>query len=305
MNPIISIVIPTKDRAEILINTLDAAVKAIQHIDAEIIVVNDSKTSQPVIPQYNGIIKQINNPKNGVASARNLGAAIAKGDWILFLDDDMILNQESVDCYLKYTQRIEKICVNIDWIYPHELISEIAKTAFGRFLIKYGFTSMRGWNNNPSWNKNSSIPINSITSQNLFINRNYFIETQGYNENFPFAGAEDHAFSSNLKKNGFTIYVDTSAVMYHNEADRIGPEAWFNRKERGGKTRKTAVEQGFTELEINLNSIKKVFYFFSPFMKPILKFILFFTDSIKMMDFISFQCYKTLLGIAIYEGYTK
>ncbi|MGZ3900046.1 MAG: glycosyltransferase, partial [Bacteroidia bacterium] len=41
----LSIIIPTKDRGDVFYKTLDAAYNAIKEINAEIIIVNDSKTS--------------------------------------------------------------------------------------------------------------------------------------------------------------------------------------------------------------------------------------------------------------------
>jgi glycosyltransferase involved in cell wall biosynthesis len=42
-----SVIIPTKDRLGILGETLQAVSRAMEDIDAEIIVVNDSKTTKP------------------------------------------------------------------------------------------------------------------------------------------------------------------------------------------------------------------------------------------------------------------
>ena len=302
----ISIIIPTKDRSEVFCTTLDAAYEATKNIAAEIIVVNDSKTGDVIIEKkHSDRVTAFNNPKSGVASARNYGASLAKGKWLLFLDDDMLMNQNNIHSYLKYVSRKDKFCVNIEWIYPSELIKQIEQTAFGRFLIKYGFTTMRGWSNYPDWATNSTVEVKSIASPNLFLNKEYFFETNGYDENFPFAGFEDYAFSKRLEKHNFKMYVDTTSIMYHNEADRVEPEAWFKRKERGGETRRVAVIQGFGEIKIKHNVVKKLFYFCTPVIEPFVKLVLFFSSPFKITDIISFTCYKALLGIAIDKGYNK
>lgn len=305
MNKKISIIIPTKDREAILNKTLEAALLAIKNFDAEIIIVNDSKSSVPQILADNNTVKLINNNKKGVASARNLGVSVANGEWILFLDDDMLLYQENIQSYLAYTNNLEKICVNIEWEYPPELIIEIQKNAFGRFLIEHGFTSMRGWNNYPKWEKNSSVLVDSVASPNLFLNKKFFLETGGYDESFPFAGFEDYAFSKRLARHNFKMFVDTTSLMYHNEEDRVNSPDWYKRKERGGETRKIAVKNGFKEVEIKHNLYKKIFYGLSPLTQPILQFTVFFTSSYKVMDSFSFFCYKLLLGISTFKGYNK
>jgi GT2 family glycosyltransferase len=224
---------------------------------------------------------------------------------VLFLDDDMIIFKENINSYLKYIPASDKIAVNIEWIYPPAEIDRIKKNAFGRFLIKYGFTTMRGWNGNPDWAIKSVIPSDFITSPNLFINKKHFIETGGYNENFPFAGFEDYAFCEQLKNHQFKMYIDTTSMMYHNEVDRLQPKDWFKRKERGGETRRIAVNQGLGEIEIKHNLLKKIIYLLAPLTEPFIRFILWLTARFQLMDKLSFFCYKALLGISIYKGYTK
>lgn len=302
----LSIIIPTKDRGEVFLKTLEAAYESIKNISAEIIVVNDSKTKEPSIEkQYSDKIKLFNNPKNGVASARNYGAGLAKGKWLLFLDDDMLMSENNIRSYMRHANREDKFCVNMEWVYPPELIHQIEKNAFGRFLIKYGFTTMRGWNNYPDWATNSVIEVKSVASPNLFLSKQHFFETQGYDETFPFAGFEDYAFSKRLETQEFNMYVDTTSVMYHNEADRIEPKEWFRRKERGGETRRVAVNQGFGEIEIKPTFFKKAFYFFAPIIKPMIHVVLIFSSLSKNLDTVSFTCYKALLGMAIHKGYHK
>ncbi|MBX3164160.1 MAG: glycosyltransferase family 2 protein [Bacteroidetes bacterium] len=302
----LSIIIPTKDRGEVFYKTLNAAYQATKNVSAEIIVINDSKTNNVVIEEkFLDRVSVFNNPKSGVAAARNYGASLANGKWLLFLDDDMIMNEENIHLYLQHTNREDKFCVNIEWIYPPELIAQIEKNAFGRFLIKYGFTTMRGWSNYPDWTTNSIVEVTSVASPNLFLRKQYFFETHGYDEKFPFAGFEDYAFSKRLEQHNFKMYVDTTSIMYHNEADRIEPKEWFKRKERGGETRRVAVEQGFVEIGIKQNVLKNVFYFSTPIIEPMLKFILAITSPFKIVDALSFTCYKMLLGIAINKGYNK
>ena len=303
--PSISIIIPTKDRTQLLNATLDKLFEAIEKFNIEILVINDSKDSRPDLVRFKNKLECLDNPGNGVASARNHGAKNAKGEWLIFLDDDMIVSKENIKSYIKHTINSQKVTINIEWEYPVQVIDKIKENSFGRFLIEHGFTSLRGWCNNPEWMVNTMNVVSGITSQNLLINKRSFLDTGGYNEDFPLAGFEDYALSRELQKHGFTMYVDTTSLMYHNEIDRLSPNEWFKRKERGGITRKVAVELGYTEITIQYSFAKKIFYFLTPFIEPAIKFILAFSSKFKLIDALSFACYKMLLGISIYKGYTK
>ncbi len=79
----LSIIIPTKDRIEILNRTVENLVEAIKDVDAEIIIINDSKN--PLSLSINSNKKQIiNNHKSGAASARNYGVKKTLGQILLF-----------------------------------------------------------------------------------------------------------------------------------------------------------------------------------------------------------------------------
>ena len=86
----ISIIIPTLNRIEKLIKLIDS-IKNVNWHATELIIVDDSVQSfENVIDQYQNqnIVYLHRGEKLGVSSARNLGANIAKGEYLIFLDDD-------------------------------------------------------------------------------------------------------------------------------------------------------------------------------------------------------------------------
>ena len=155
MKPTLSIIIPTKDRGYVFDQTIRSAVEAIKNRNAEIIVINDSKTSALKLPETYKCVKVIDNPNSGVASARNLGVKNASSDLLLFADDDTLLNESNIIAILETQKKFPNSAINLNWEYPIELVAKIQKTQFGRFLIAFGFTTAKGWYNHPSWNDNA------------------------------------------------------------------------------------------------------------------------------------------------------
>lgn len=88
---LVSVIIPTYNHAEFVLRTLES-VFAQAFSDYEVIVVNDGSpdnTAEVLAPLVQaGRIIYIEQPNAGQAAARNRGLAIAKGDYIAFLDDD-------------------------------------------------------------------------------------------------------------------------------------------------------------------------------------------------------------------------
>lgn len=90
--PFFSIIIPSYNRAPQLVQTLHSLlVQSFE--DFEIIVVDDGSTdnTQELMNDYctnYSFIKYQKQKNNGVCAARNNGAKIAKGDYLIFLDSD-------------------------------------------------------------------------------------------------------------------------------------------------------------------------------------------------------------------------
>jgi glycosyltransferase involved in cell wall biosynthesis len=89
MVPLVSVIIPTYNRAALLAEAV-ASVAAQTCRDFEILVVDDGSTdaTMKVVASLEGV-KVLRHPsRRGVAAARNLGIAAARGAWLAFLDSD-------------------------------------------------------------------------------------------------------------------------------------------------------------------------------------------------------------------------
>jgi glycosyltransferase involved in cell wall biosynthesis len=89
--PEVTVVIPTRDRWELLSRAL-TGVLAQEEVVFEVVVVDDGSrdgTAGRVAGLGDGRVRCVSNPESlGVARARNRGIAEARGQWIAFLDDD-------------------------------------------------------------------------------------------------------------------------------------------------------------------------------------------------------------------------
>ncbi len=298
----LSIIIPTKDRGRIFDRTLLAAVGAIRGIDAEIIVVNDSKNSSPQIPGSLPGVRLLNNPFQGVASARNLGAREASGDLMLFLDDDIIISEDSVRHVFGVHKDKTGIALNPDWVYPPELLNTLSHTSFGRFLMAHNMTTFKGWYDHTSWRECALFSSLSVASFHLSILRSDFLRTGGYDEQFPFAGFEDYDFPKRLMKAGIAFYIDTRIVVHHNEEDRLHLQTWLGNQERRALTRRIAVERGYPELTLQYGPTKQAVLSLLLLGYPtILGLLKWMPDE---MDPLKFRLFTALQAAKIFKGYS-
>lgn len=305
--PLLSIIMPTYNRGEVFEQSKTAVLKAIEGMNIEFIVVNDSKNSVVLLSntEKNKIIL-LNNPKQGVASARNLGVHYATSDKLLFIDDDIIISQQNIIKLIEClnTISIDNACINVNWVYPPKLNITLGKSPFGRFLIKHGFTSMKGWSNFAAWDDNRIFEISGLASYFLLITKENFERIGKYDEDFPYAGFEDQDFSGRATKE-IKVYCDPLNIVWHNEADRVDIEPWMNRKERDAVTRKIGVLKGRVNYTIKYRWWKKTAYSFLTMTQPMLLYILRHFPNIKLLDGLYFKLVKICLGTTIYKGYNS
>src|SRR5690242_13806787 len=96
-DPLISVVIPTFNRARCVANAVDSVL--VQTFkDCEVIVVDDGSTdaTAEVLKGYGNRVRVIQQSNRGVSAARNAGIRSARGEWIAFLDSDDIWNPDKL-----------------------------------------------------------------------------------------------------------------------------------------------------------------------------------------------------------------
>jgi glycosyltransferase involved in cell wall biosynthesis len=88
----VSVIIPVYNRPVYVTEAIESVLKQ-THQDWELIVVDDGSTDETAaaIAKYGSYLQYLYQPNSGVASARNLGFAAVKGDYVLFLDSDDLL----------------------------------------------------------------------------------------------------------------------------------------------------------------------------------------------------------------------
>jgi glycosyltransferase involved in cell wall biosynthesis len=102
--PLVSTVIPTRNRAHLLERALRAVRRQVD-VDLEVIVVDDGSTdatSRVVAEALDDRIRYIRNATaTGVSGARNRGITAARGEWLAFLDDDDLWAPEKLTRQLR------------------------------------------------------------------------------------------------------------------------------------------------------------------------------------------------------------
>jgi GT2 family glycosyltransferase len=195
--PKFSIVIPTRRRDEVLYRCLDSLHKQVGNAPVEIIVTDDAGselTRQMIASAFAGV-RWIPGPQRGPAANRNRGAALATGEFIIFLDDDVKPEAELISSY------------------QAAIVSDV-NVYEGRTTCQAGLHSPM-----------EHAPVNEtggwLWSCNLMVRRSFWELFGGFDEDFPYPHLEDVAFRERLREAGESIVFVPGATVDH--PPRRGP----------------------------------------------------------------------------------
>jgi glycosyltransferase involved in cell wall biosynthesis len=87
--PVVTAIIPAFNAAAHVARAVSCAL-ASRGVDLEVLVVDDQSTDDTwqVLESFGNAIRKVRQPKGGPYRARNLGARMARGEWLAFLDSD-------------------------------------------------------------------------------------------------------------------------------------------------------------------------------------------------------------------------
>jgi glycosyltransferase involved in cell wall biosynthesis len=211
----LSVVIPTKDRAEALVRTLDA-LEAQQAGDAEleaIVIDNGSSDGTPAqVRRRAGAslpIRLLEQPKGGPAAARNAGAVAADGEILLFLGDDTEpaderLLRAHIDLHAARPEPTYGVLGRITWT-PRQPV-----TPFMRWLENGGPQF--------SYAELSPGPVDAASyfySSHASVKRSIFEQVGGFDVRFPTAAVEDTELGVRLADSGVELDYHPELLVLH------------------------------------------------------------------------------------------
>ncbi|MDA1120983.1 MAG: glycosyltransferase [Bacteroidetes bacterium] len=207
-----SIVIPTfngRYKIERLLTSLSVQ----SFTDYEIIVVIDGSTDDTFSfiksnPWKIEFLKIINQENKGRSIVRNRGARDAKGDVLIFIDDDMEIAQDCIQAHMSLLgEKPDIISVG------RQLDSESSKkTDFQNFKA---FLSTR-------WEENLLTQSNPLTQKSIFLTaanfalkKETFKKVSGFNEEL--TDAEDFDLAMRAYQQNISLYFNHGAIAFHHD----------------------------------------------------------------------------------------
>ena len=230
MAPKLDIIIVNRNSGDLLFKCLSSiALSSGEYYSLSKVVIVDDVSSDASLVDIEKIdlpLKLICNEKrSGYGASCNIGARECKGDYILFLNTDVILNINSLDIPIHYLEQPENSRTGIVGIKLCDEAGDVQKHC-SRFPTASMFISKTIGLVNilPSifpdqrmleWDHLETRRVDQVIGAVMFMRRNIFEKLKGYDERF-FVYCEDLDLSLRTANLGFkSIYLDTVSAYHY------------------------------------------------------------------------------------------
>lgn len=222
MFPFVSVVIPTYGREGVLCSTL-RGVLSLGYPNFEVIVVDQSASHEEATAEFlrglasRNAILWVKESVANLPRARNVGVFYARGEFVLFLDDDITPTPRLIENHIRHFSNLDV------W----GVAGRVAFTV-GELLEQYPLP-MNASRAATQW----SLPVSRYTTflpdalriagGNFSCRRKQLISIGGFDENyFSNALGEDVEFAGRLRRAGGQIVYDPEAAVIHHVAPHGG-----------------------------------------------------------------------------------
>lgn len=229
--PVISVVIPVFNKSSYTVNCLKSIQDVLpdSNLNVEIIVVNDHSTDDTakILAQIKGI-RVVTNPKNlGFIDSCNNGAAIAQGQYLLFLNNDTLVNPRCFEeLLLTFQNKADAGLVGAKLLYPD-----------GRLQEAGGII----WNDASGWNygrlDDPEKPeycylreVDYCSGACIMVPRELFNHLGGFDTRYRPAYYEDCDLAFQIRQAGYRVYYQPLAQVTHFEGITSGTDVSTNVK---------------------------------------------------------------------------
>jgi len=205
--PRASVIVPTFNGASRLRRCLDALLAQRTGRQFEIIVVDDgSQDDSTQVVQCYGQVRLLHQDHRGPAAARNLGVRSARGEIVLFTDDDCVPEPDWLEQMLQpfSTPGV----VGAKGVYRTAQKELIARFVQLEYEEKYAHMQGARW-------------IDFVDTYSAAFERQVFLEAGGYDERFSTASTEDQELSFRLASAGHRMVFAPEARVWHTHVDSL------------------------------------------------------------------------------------
>ena len=233
--PLVSIIIPTKDQLQFLKKCIDSINEKTTYENYEVIVVDNNSVNPETLDYLNDLdicVLKYNKTFN-FSKINNFAARHANGDYLIFLNNDIeVISPNWIQTMLEHAQRSEVGAVGCKLLYPDKSIQHTGVilglspdpvTGVAGHIYRglhYGDIGYFGL-------LDTIRNYSAVTAAAMMVRTTHFIEVGGFNEDLAVC-YNDVDFCLRLRDKGYLIVYTPYAELYHYESVSRGHEINVN-----------------------------------------------------------------------------
>lgn len=201
MSCVVSFVIPCLNSEKTIAQTLDSIFQQITDLSFEVIVVDNGSTDRTVELATRESVKVLHCEPRGAGSARNFGARHAAGEFLAFVDSDVVLDANWLQTLMKRLTQ-ENYAIALGRVIP---VGE--KNFFNDYRLALNTNRYRGTNISLVHPLHGIAP--TVNTAACIYRKNVFKSVGGFNEDL--ARLEDSDLSMRVFFHGGAIFASSEA----------------------------------------------------------------------------------------------
>ena len=232
--PLISILIPNKDQISTLAKCINSIFRKSTYKNFEIIIIENNSEKTETFDYYNYLESKYPNVKVvtcnthgkfNYSTINNFGATFAKGEHLLFLNNDVeVISENWLEEMLMYSQREDVGAVGAKLYYPDDTIQHagviIGLGGYAAHSHRQSLRKSDGFMGRLNLVQNYS----AVTAACLMMKASVFKEIKGFDEAFEVA-YNDVDLCMRIRSLGYLIVWTPYAELYHYESKSRGDDS--------------------------------------------------------------------------------
>lgn len=238
-NPLVSIIIPNKDHHTDLDVCLRAIEKRASYRNTELIIVENNSTKQETFDYYEKIQKEFENVRVvrwerefNYSAINNFGVTFAKGEYLLFLNNDTELIAENfIEEMLGLCQREDVGAVGARLLYQDDTIQHAGVVVGFGGIAGHTFIGLHRAENSYFHRAMSTQDYSAVTAACMMTKKSLFEQVGGFTEELAVA-FNDIDYCMKVRAADRLVVYNPYALLYHYESKSRGLEDTPEKVER-------------------------------------------------------------------------
>jgi GT2 family glycosyltransferase len=219
--PLVSILIPTRDKCQLLRQCLESIDRNTDYSNYEIIVLDNDSAEPETLAYFKevaGKVKVHRCPgRFNFSAINNLGAATASGEFLLFLNNDtQVIRRDWMSAMIEQAQRPEVGAVGAKLLFADRRIQHAGIVLGIWGMVGHAFRFKPGDAQHYFGLSDAVRDCSAVTAACLMMRRSLFDEIEGFDEKLSIE-FNDVDLCLRLRQRGYRVVYTPLALLYHYE----------------------------------------------------------------------------------------